>query len=211
MIYFFIWPILQTRAEILQRNLVTNWLLFWRFEFKKSFWSFSIFDKTSRINILHIYIYILIFFPGFGVQKSIVQRTARETIWTRTNYFGEKLRKWVAIDDWPAEKASGKGRRTATCWLKGIFFLNISYFRFFKTLIIYLPHIDIRKKVMDIFCKWHFHIALKKSFGQNNFWISCTDSKVPFWQFFHSAKLGFLNPCMKFKKFFGQKPSFVAL
>ena len=46
----------------------------------------------------------------------------------------------------------------------------------------------------------------KKSFGQKFFWISCTGSKVPFWQFFHSAKMALLNPCMKFKIFFGQKP-----
>jgi hypothetical protein len=27
---------------------------------------------------------------------------------------------------------------------------------------------------------------------------------VPFWQFFHSAKMAHLNLCMKFKKKFGQ-------
>ena len=36
-------------------------------------------------------------------------------------------------------------------------------------------------------------------------------SKVPFWQFLHSAKMALLNPCMKFKFFFGQKTSFEAL
>jgi hypothetical protein len=36
-------------------------------------------------------------------------------------------------------------------------------------------------------------------------------SKVPFWQFFHSAKMALLNPCMKFKTLFGQKNSFEAL
>ena len=31
------------------------------------------------------------------------------------------------------------------------------------------------------------------------------------WQFFHSAKMALLNPCMKFKKKFDQKTSFEAL
>ena len=132
--YFFIWPILQTKKTS---------LLFGTFKSKKKcWWNFSVCYKTSRINILHIYINILYFFPGFGVQKSIVQRTARETIWTRTNYFGEKLWKRVAIDDWPAEKASGKGRRTATCWLEGNLKKTFFISWYFLTLIINLPQLD---------------------------------------------------------------------
>ena len=56
-----------------------------------------------------------------------------------------------------------------------------------------------------------FIMLQKKSFGQNNFWISYTGSKVPLWQFFNFAKMALLNPCMKFKNFFGQKYSFDAL
>ena len=37
-----------------------------------------------------------------------------------------------------------------------------------------------------------------KSLGQINFWIPCTGSKVPFWQFFNSGKMALLNPCMEF-------------
>ena len=51
----------------------------------------------------------------------------------------------------------------------------------------------------------------KKSFGKKDFSISCAGSKVPFWQFFHSAKMELWNPCMKFKFFFCQKTSFEAL
>ena len=50
-----------------------------------------------------------------------------------------------------------------------------------------------------------FIMPQKKSFCQKKFRISCTGSKVPFCQFFHSAKMALLNPCMKFKKKFGQK------
>ena len=46
---------------------------------------------------------------------------------------------------------------------------------------------------------------------QNSFGTMYTGSKVPFWQFFHSAKMALLNQCMKFKKNFGQKTSFEAL
>ena len=56
-----------------------------------------------------------------------------------------------------------------------------------------------------------FIMPQKKSFGQKNFWISCTGSIVPFWQFFNSAKMALLNRCMKFKKIFGWKTSFEAL
>jgi hypothetical protein len=51
----------------------------------------------------------------------------------------------------------------------------------------------------------------KKSFGQIFFLISCTGSKVPFWQDVKIAKMALLYPCMKFKIFFGQKSSFEAL
>ena len=40
----------------------------------------------------------------------------------------------------------------------------------------------------------------KKSFGPKNSLISCTGSKVPFWQFLHSAKMALLNLFMKLKK-----------
>ena len=66
-------------------------------------------------------------------------------------------------------------------------------------------------KVMNIFYKWHFHNASKEVFWSKKFWISCTGSKVPFWQFFHSAKMALLIPCMKFKFSFGQKASFEAI
>ena len=48
-----------------------------------------------------------------------------------------------------------------------------------------------------------FIMLQKKSFDQKIFWISCTNSKVPFWQNWKIAKMALLNPCMKFKKFFG--------
>ena len=51
-------------------------------------------------------------------------------------------------------------------------------------------------------------------YGKENpvpFLISCTGSKVPFWQNGKIDKLALLNPCMKFKKIFGQKTSFEAL
>ena len=56
-----------------------------------------------------------------------------------------------------------------------------------------------------------FIMLQKNTFGQKNFWISCTGSKVPFWQFFNFAKMALLNLCMKFKKFFGQNNYFDAL
>ena len=56
-----------------------------------------------------------------------------------------------------------------------------------------------------------FIMPQKKSFGQKIFWISCTGSKVPFWQNGKIAKMALLNRCMKFKSFFGQKTSFKAL
>ena len=39
----------------------------------------------------------------------------------------------------------------------------------------------------------------------------CNENKVPFWQKWKIAKMALLNPCMKFKNFFGQKHSFEAL
>ena len=66
-------------------------------------------------------------------------------------------------------------------------------------------------KLQIILVNGTFIMPQKKSFGQKNFWISCTGSKVPFWQFLHSAKMALLNPCMKFKKIFGQKHSFEEL
>ena len=56
-----------------------------------------------------------------------------------------------------------------------------------------------------------FIMLQKNAFGQKKFWISCTGSKVPFWQKWKIAKMALLNPCMKFKNFFGQKHSFEAL
>ena len=46
-----------------------------------------------------------------------------------------------------------------------------------------------------------FIILQKNDFGQKNFWISCTGSKVPFWQNWKIAKMALLNLCMKFKIF----------
>ena len=45
-------------------------------------------------------------------------------------------------------------------------------------------------QVMDIFRIWHFHNVSKEGFWPNLFFllISCTISKVPFWQLFNSAK-----------------------
>ena len=65
----------------------------------------------------------------------------------------------------------------------------------------------LRKKILIAI----FIMLQKNAFGQKNFWISCTGSKVPFWQFFNFAKMALLNLCMKFKNFFGQKHSFEAL
>ena len=56
-----------------------------------------------------------------------------------------------------------------------------------------------------------FIMSQKKSFCQKKFWISCTGSKVPFWQNGKIAKMALLNLCMKFEIFFGQKYSFEAL
>ena len=56
-----------------------------------------------------------------------------------------------------------------------------------------------------------FIMLQKNAFGQKIFWISCTGSKVPFWQKWKIAKMALLNRCMKFKKIFGQKHSFEAL
>ena len=56
-----------------------------------------------------------------------------------------------------------------------------------------------------------FIMLQKNTFGQKFFWISCTGSKVPFWQKWKIAKMALLNPCMKFKNFFGQKHSSEAL
>ena len=43
-----------------------------------------------------------------------------------------------------------------------------------------------------------FIMLQKNAFGQKKFQISCTGSKVPFWQFFNFSKMALLNPCMKF-------------
>ena len=56
-----------------------------------------------------------------------------------------------------------------------------------------------------------FIMLQKNAFGQKIFWISCTGSKVPFWQFFNSGKMALLNPCMEFKIFFGRKTFFEVL
>ena len=55
-----------------------------------------------------------------------------------------------------------------------------------------------------------FIMLQKNAFGQKN-QISCTGSKVPFWQFFNSGKMALLNPCMEYKKFFGRKTFFEVL
>ena len=45
-----------------------------------------------------------------------------------------------------------------------------------------------------------FIMPQKKSFDQKKFRISCSGSKVPFWQNGKIVKMALLNPCMKFKK-----------
>jgi hypothetical protein len=64
---------------------------------------------------------------------------------------------------------------------------------------------------MNIFSYWHFHNASKEYFWSKKIQISCTGSKVPFWQFFNFSKMALLNRCMKFEIFFDQKYSFEAL
>ena len=59
------------------------------------------------------------------------------------------------------------------------------------------------KKLWIFFVNGTFIMPQKKSFGQKNFWISCTGSKVPFWQFFNSVWILCLihktqNSCTKF-------------
>ena len=55
-----------------------------------------------------------------------------------------------------------------------------------------------------------FIMLQKIIFGQKKFQISCTGSKVPFWQFFNFSKMALFNRCMKFENFFDQKYSFEA-
>ena len=55
-------------------------------------------------------------------------------------------------------------------------------------------------KLQIFFVYGTFTMPRKKSFGQNIFWISCTGSKVPFWQNGKIAKMALLNTCTKFKK-----------
>ena len=66
-------------------------------------------------------------------------------------------------------------------------------------------------KLQIILVNGTFIMPQKKYFGQKKFWISCTGSKVPFWQNGKIAKMALLNPCMKFKNCFDQKNSFEAL
>ena len=54
---------------------------------------------------------------------------------------------------------------------------------------------------MDILFITIFTFLQKNAFGQKNFWISCTGSKVPFWQFFNFAKMA-LWTCAWNWKFF---------
>ena len=56
-----------------------------------------------------------------------------------------------------------------------------------------------------------FIMLQKNTFGQKKIRISCTGSKVPFWQFFIFSEMALLNRYMKFEIFFGQKYSFEAL
>ena len=58
---------------------------------------------------------------------------------------------------------------------------------------------------------YYLHNALKEVFRPKKIWILNTSSKVPFWQFFNSGKMAVLNPCMKFKNYFGRKTSFESL
>ena len=57
--------------------------------------------------------YFFNLFPGSCFQESAVQRTTRQAIRTGTHDSRQKLRERAAVYDRPAEKASGKGRRTA--------------------------------------------------------------------------------------------------
>jgi hypothetical protein len=66
------------------------------------------------------------------------------------------------------------------------------------------------EQIMNIFCIWQFQNASKEVFWLFFFLNLCTGLKVPFCQFFHSAKMALLNPCMKIKKYFSQKTSFEA-
>ena len=63
-------------------------------------------------------------------------------------------------------------------------------------------------KLQIILVNGTFIMPQKKSFGQKNFRISCTGSKVPFWQFLHSAKNGTFEPVHEIQKFFWPKDFF---
>ena len=47
------------------------------------------------------------------------------------------------------------------------------------------PWVMLRKKILIAI----FIMLQKNTFGQQKFWISCTGSKVPIWQFFNFAKI----------------------
>ena len=63
-------------------------------------------------------------------------------------------------------------------------------------------------KLWIFFVYGTFIMPQKKSFGQKDFWISCMGSKVPLWQFFHSAKNGTSVPVHEIQKFFWPKDFF---
>ena len=50
-----------------------------------------------------------------------------------------------------------------------------------------------------------FIMPQKNAFGQKKFWISCTGSKVPFWQNWKIAKMVLLSPWLEFENSFSQK------
>ena len=67
------------------------------------------------------------------------------------------------------------------------------------------------EQVMDIFCIWHFHNASKEVFWPNfflNFMHGFKSAILAKWK---NCQNGTFEPCMKFKKFYGQKTSFEAL
>ena len=54
---------------------------------------------------------------------------------------------------------------------------------------------------MNIFLNGTYIMPQKKSFDQKMFEFHARVQGVPFCQFFHSAKMALLKPCMKFKFF----------
>jgi hypothetical protein len=99
--------------------------------------------------------------------------------------------------------------------LKRIFYILWVFLRKsqFSTLNDLNPGFGIPRNMLAIFFVNVIFIMLqKKSFGQNNFWISCIArvQKCHLGNFSILAKCHFWMPCMKFKNCFDQKTSFEA-